>query len=305
MFTSRDATPPYGVRTARTHLDAGFRFEQAGMTGRALDAYRAAFQDAAARGDAIDEAEARLRMARVYRSLAQWADALREAQAARELARGAGENDIAAEAMNVEVGVHQMRGDIDEADAIADEALRLSTSPRVRGITLQNRGTNAARRGNLADADRLFGESVDAFREAGYELGIAIALTNAAVSARDAGNVERALELGKEAIAACRQVNALDVLLTATQNQAHALLRLGRIDEAEGLLTEALGHFTSAKNVIRQAECLEVMGELNLVRDGGAQAARRCFEHALALAQSASERQLVDRIAGRLAALPD
>lgn len=273
------------------------------MTGRALDAYRAALDEAAGRNDGVDEAEARLRMARVHRSLAQWGDAMREAGLARELALAAGENDIAAEAMNVEVGVHQIRGEIEEAEALAAQALELGISPRVRGITLQNRGTNAARLGNFDAADRLFAQSVDSFREAGYELGIAIALTNAAAAARDSGNSDRALSLGKDAIAACRQVNALDVLLTATQNQAHALLRLGRVDEAEGLLTEALGHFTSARNVVRQAECLEVMGELNLVRDGGSDAARRCFEHAHALAVGAGERVLVDRIAGRLAAL--
>ena len=36
----------------------------------------------------------------------------------------------------------------------------------------------------LTDADRLFRDSIDAFREAGYELGIAIALTNSPEASR-------------------------------------------------------------------------------------------------------------------------
>jgi hypothetical protein len=31
-------------------------------------------------------------------------------------------------------------------------------------------------------------------------------------------------------------------------------------------LTEALGHFTSAGNLVRQAECLEIMGDLSAQR---------------------------------------
>ena len=54
------------------------------------------------------------------------------------------------------------------------------------------------------------------------------------------------------------QTRALDRLsATATR------LATGNLEAAEELLTEALGYFTSAQNVIRQAECLEIMGEIS------------------------------------------
>jgi hypothetical protein len=70
---------------------------------------------------------------------------------------------------------------------------------------------------------------------------------------------------------------------------------------AEALLTEALGHFTSAGNLGRQAECLEIMGELSAQRSGDGETAVRCFARALALATRASDQTLVDRLTKRLA----
>jgi tetratricopeptide (TPR) repeat protein len=108
--------------------------------------------------------------------------------------------------------------------------------------------------------------------------------------------------LGDEAIALARRLNALDLLLTGVQNQAAAFAASGRHELAEALLTEALGHFTSAGNLVRQAECLEIMGELSAERPEDRETAARCFARALALATQARDQRLVDRLATRLGA---
>jgi len=282
---------------ARGHLDRGLRLEQAGNYERALDAYREAL---AADPTPAEQVDARLRSARVYRALADYARCLTEAREAVRLADEIDAHDLAAEAMNVEVGALQLQSQLDAADALATLALERARSPRVRGITLQNLGRSAAERRDFVTSDRYFDQSIDAFRSANYDIGLAVALCNAARAALDRGNAERSIEIGQEAIAIARRLNALDVLLTSVENQAAALVTLGNLDSAESLLTEALGHFTSARNILRQAECLEIMGQMSELRPDR-ETAIRCYTRALELATAAGDRTLSGRLETRLA----
>jgi tetratricopeptide (TPR) repeat protein len=289
------------VGPAQSHLDRGLRFERAGVTTRALEAFREGLAAAKTRAD---EAQARLYIARSLRTLSEWSSSRDEAREAVRLALEIGDRDLAAEAMNIEVGAMQIQGFFEEADVLARRAIDYATSPRVRGITLQNLGRSAAERGDFTTSDRYFTESIAAFREAGYEIGLAIALTNAAKAALDRNDVERSIEIGKEAIALARRLSVLDVLLTTVQNQAAAYVAVGNLESAEGLLTEALGHFTSAGNLVRQAECLEIMGDISERRPDHMTAAR-CYARARDLAQAAGDRPLMERLTRRLSQLDE
>lgn len=101
------AAPPEPLPPTRVRLDAGFRYEQAGIGRKAISAYGAVLADG---GSPLDRAEAHLRMARVHRTESNWNAAVAESRAAVRLAEAGGSDDLAAEAMNVEVGVHQLRG---------------------------------------------------------------------------------------------------------------------------------------------------------------------------------------------------
>lgn len=285
------------LSAARAHLDRGFRFEQAGTLARALEEYRDALNSHPL---PVEEIEARLRIARVYRTMAAWDMCRVEADTALQLADSHHEDDLAAEAMNVQLGALQMQGFYDEADELGRRAITRARSARVRGITLQNLGRGAAERRDFAQSDAYFAESIDAFRSATYDIGLAVALANAAKAALDQGNIARALETGREAISLARRLNLLDVLLTAVQNQAAAFAAKGDHESAESLLTEALGHFTSAKNLIRQAECLEIMGQMSEARAGDPDTARRCYERARELAIAVGDHPLADRLTKRL-----
>jgi tetratricopeptide (TPR) repeat protein len=283
---------------ARNNLDRGLRYEKGGTLERALDEYRAALD---AKPLPPEQAEAHLSIARVHRTLSDWSESHREAQIAIRIAEGIGDDDLVAEALNVEVGTLQVQGDFNAADSLAQEAIKRARSPRVRGITLQNLGRSAAERRDFETSDRYFEESIAAFREANYEVGLAVALTNAAKAALDRGNPGRSIEIGREAIGLARRLNALDVLLSTVQNQAAALVAIGDLQAAEDLLTEALGHFTSARNLVRQAECLEIMGDIS-ARRGDHDTAKRCFARAADLAIGGGDAPLIERLHRRMIA---
>jgi tetratricopeptide (TPR) repeat protein len=291
------AEPGRAVSAARAHLERGFRFEQGGTLERALEAYRDALS---ARATPIEEAEARLRIARVYRTMAEWQHSRDESREAVRLATEHGADDLAAEAMNIEIGALQMQGFFAEAERMALIAVDRAQSPRVKGITLQNLGRGAAEQRDFATSDRYFELSIAAFRTAGYEVGLAVALTNAARVALDRGDAARSVEIGHEGIAIARRTNALDVLLTAVQNQAAAFVAMHDLESAESLLTEALGHFTSARNPVRQAECLEIMGQMSELKSDP-DTSVRCYTRARDLATAANDLPLVERLTNRIA----
>src|SRR6185312_9302892 len=191
------------VGSARAHLDHGLRLERTGITARALEAFREGLAAATTPGD---QALAKLYIARALRTLAEWPASRDEAREAVRLALEIGDRDLAAEAMNIEVGALQVQGFFEEADVLAGRAIEYATSPRVRGITLQNLGRGAAERGDFETSDRYFSESIASFRQAGYEIGLAIALTNAAKAALDRNDPARSIEIGKEAIALARRL---------------------------------------------------------------------------------------------------
>lgn len=293
--------PARAVSAARAHLDRGFRFEKGGALDRALDAYRAAVASA---GTPQELAEAHICIARVHRTTAKWTEAREESTLAAQIAEDAGADDLAAEALNIEIGCLQLQGFFEQADTLGERAIRLARSPRVRGITLQNLGRGAAERRDFETSDRYFAESVTAFREAKYDIGLAVAFANAARAALDRGDVQRSVEIGEDAIAIARRANLLDMLLTAVQNQAAALVTLGELDQAESLLTEALGHFTSVRNPVRQAECLEIMGQISELRADW-ETAVRCYLRARDLATAANDQPLMQRLVRRIQSAMD
>lgn len=281
-------------------LEDGDRFERAGLYPKALECYRRALDQVEGEAEPI---EVHLRLARVHRAMCNWEDALREARDAMRMAREHGSDDLAAEAANAEVGVWQLRGDLTRAEALAREALNYAKAPRVRGILLQNLGSIAARQRNFELADQLHSESARCYREAGYDRGLAMALNNASAAALDRGDAARALELAREAADEAQRIDALETKMIAIENQAHALALLGHTDDARALLSEALGHFSAGGNLLRYAECLEVLGQAYEKEAGGTESAIRSYRLACALAQHLGDALLMERVEDRLTKL--
>ncbi|MFL5576319.1 MAG: tetratricopeptide repeat protein [Gemmatimonadaceae bacterium] len=305
------ATPLAGAYTgavmptspsAREHLDRGVMLMRSGDTGRALEEFGVAAESAAT---ASERTEAHRRMADVHREIGAYDEAVSAARTSAAIARGAELTEAVAEAVNAEGAVHLLRGDLDAARPLLEEALALATEPRVRGNVLLNIATMAARAGDLATAARYSGEAVANYERAGYERGVLIALNNAAASTIEHGDAAAALPVLDRAGALARRLQDLDLLLLTVRNAAEALVSCGRLEEAEARVGEAIGFFVNASNTLRRAECLVILGDIHVRRGGEAErdTAAQCYRRARELAGSIQAPVLLERIDGRLAAL--
>jgi len=148
--------------------------------------------------------------------------------------------------------VYRSRGDLDEAEAMLEHALRLAHDERVRGIILQNLGAVAADKHDLETAQHKFVESYGCFRRAGYRRGEAFALNNYGRALLEGGNRAQAERVLGQAIAIARDVEDDDLVALATLNVAETLYLTGDLTSAEGYVTEALGYFNHTQNAWRQ-----------------------------------------------------
>jgi hypothetical protein len=64
-----------------------------------------------------------------------------------------------------------------------------------------------------------------------------------------------------------------------------------------------LGHYTATRDVLRQAECLEVMGSLYALRPAERDTAARCYDLAQSLAERVGAHALSARVRQRAAEL--
>lgn len=303
-------TPPRAAYTpdvrrvddeVREAIARGQRFEYAGDQARAHRAYGTAL--ALADTPAL-RAEAVRRMGDTHRARGAWAEARAAYDRSAMLAAEAGLDDLYAEALNADGSIAVLQGDAARATAVFERALQCNPGPRVRGLLLQNVGMLAARGRDHARAVELFVASLGCFRESGYRRGVIIALNNLGAARIEVGEPAAAVPLLREAAAIARELQELDLLLLTVRNEAEACLQLGRLDEAEQYIGEALGHFSKVGNEARRAECLVILGDVQRARrdpllDG---VAARCYALAAELAESVGASPIATRARAALAA---
>jgi len=284
---------------AQTRLQTGLQFEQCGMWAIAHATYEGV--RAQHPGTPLG-VEAQIRIARVFRGQAQWTEALAVAETAAAQASTLGEPDLWAEAVNVAVGVHLMRGEHGEADRVAVAALAHAANPRIRGLLLHNRGSAAAQQRDFDRATTLFADAVAEFQAAEYEIGMAFALNSRSAAAHDAGRPTEALELAQTAHQVALQARAYDQCILAVENQADPLVSLGRFDEAEALASQALGHFGAIDDQFRCVECLEILGRIFAARTDtpDRSVAGDCYRRGLEIARQIGAGTLMTRMERRL-----
>lgn len=261
----------------RELLADGERCEKAGLTAKALEAYRRVRDSTE---DPVTRAEAWRREAFIHHGRGAWDDALAAAAESGEVAREIGRSDLLAEAMNAEAAVHFSRGQLDEALPLYQRMLDLTDQPRIRGFAYQNMGILYARREEPEQAEERLEAAFREFERAGHAPGKAHVLNNHAAVLLDRREYAQAEELARRAMAVARQVDDLDLLAIATLNRAEALAALGRTDEAESAASVALGQFEVSGNRWRRVACLRILGDLN-ERLGDLEVARRFWARGL------------------------
>ena len=265
----------------RRLIDEGARYARGGDPAGALTRYERAY----AISDSPEvRAEALTRASIVHRARCDWDLAVSTAKRAAGIAESSGLTDALAEALNAEAVVYQTRGDFDAAIPLLERVLGLTANDRIRGIAVQNLGAIAARQSDFAEAERRFLDSVEHFRRAEYDLGVAVALNNTAAAALDRRNWTLASDVAAQAQDAAIRIGDQELLGIATLNLAEARSRLGDLERAEAQASEALGLFRTAGNIFREIECLRLLGDVLRERDQP-DTARRAWERGLELAR--------------------
>jgi predicted ATPase/DNA-binding SARP family transcriptional activator/DNA-binding CsgD family transcriptional regulator len=135
------------------------------------------------------------------------------------------------------------QGDLDRAEAAADEGLKLSTQAGVSSVVAADfkniLGELARMRGDYERAARLIEEGLALYKEAGNKPGIAWALGNLANVSDDRGDYERARQLYEEGIVLSRQLGSARPLGEYLISSGYALLLEGDLERATALNQEA------------------------------------------------------------------
>jgi tetratricopeptide (TPR) repeat protein len=283
-----------------TLLDDGIRYDRSGVSARARACFVEITERAHERPDIA--AEAWWRLANVQRLQSQWDDAIASARAGADLARVHALRDTEADALNVEAAVWATRGDARRAWSLYERMLELATRPLTRANALQNLGGLAAEERRFDEAERLFGASRDAYREADDLRGEACTLLNIGRLQAERGDPALAKETLDAAVHQSRMSGDMEMHAAALLNLGIALSMLGEHGTAEERITTAYGQFTITENAVQRVRCLLQLAELASQR-GEPEAARVCLMHGREIAAQTAlprELRLIDEHLARL-----
>ncbi len=282
MTTHAQVVPSTPASYAPRRADAGdaladgVRLASSGLPQRAI----VAFERALLLADTPAQlAEIHRRIGAVHRSQGLWEPALAAVRRSGDVARRSRLHEAEAEAANAEGNVHLARGAHAEASPCYARGLALEPSPRVRAMLLQNLGTCAGLAGDSATARTRFEDALRTFRSVGDERGVVTALNNLAVNRMEQGEWAAALPHLCEVIRLASRLGDLELRLGAACNRAEVLSHLGRLEDAQASLSEAMGFFHSSGNRLQRAQCLRVLGDVYAAYDTADQddSARRCY----------------------------
>ncbi len=290
-----------GLSEIRHIIEEGRRYEAAGHHERALNRYRAA---EAASPDAAARSESIRRQSDVHRTRSDWAIAMDAAREAERIAAEHDLRDLVAEAVNAQGAVFHTRGQLDEAEAYYMRAVDTSQHARVRGIVMQNLATLAAQRGDLDTAAQRFKDAYEFCKEGGYERGMLFALMNYARCVFDQGKTDVAERLLHEAEVLAIHTMDLDMSHLAALNRAEAMIRRGAYDDAETLVSSALGYYGHSGNPYRRLEALRLLGDITLQR-GSRDQAKVFYNAAAEIARRIEAASEVDVLQQRLASIDE
>ena len=151
------------------------------------------------------------------------------------------------------------RNDFDRARELYEESIELSRpqDPHGTAFTMVNLADLNARRGDDAEADRLFAECIALFEEVGDEWCIAHAATRRASAARRRGDLDSARGGFEEALAAHRRAGDRHAEARVLANLADVAADGGDLEAAELLYQESLAVRSELGDRIGMATVLE------------------------------------------------
>src|SRR3989441_408398 len=235
--------------------------ERAACLPEAIASYEAAVAAAERGGEPTVLAEALRRLAVVRRHRSEVAAARAVCQKSYEVARQAGNDLLAAEALNTLGGLHLSAGAPDDARRVFLEALELGGSSReVRARVEQNLGILANIRGELHEAIARYERSLDAYRDCGDEHGCALAYHNLGMVSADRGWLNAADCYFRESRALAERVGDVYLRGLCLVNHADVDVMRQRFENAQQKAEEALALFDQLGARSAKADAYRVIG---------------------------------------------
>jgi len=254
------AGPPEG-RRAVDLLHEGRERERVACLPEAIACYEAAVAAAERDGERTVLAEALRRLAVVRHHRSEGASATALCQKSYEVARQAGNDLLAAEALNTLGGLHLSAGAPDDARRAFLEALELGRSSReVRARVEQNLGILANIRGEHHEAIARYERSLDAYRDCGDEHGCALAYHNLGMVSADRGWFNAADCYFRESRALAERVGDVYLQGLCLVNHAEVDVTRQRFEDARQKAEDALAVFDQLGARSAKAEAYRVIG---------------------------------------------
>jgi tetratricopeptide (TPR) repeat protein len=223
-------------------------------------AYDAAIAVATGAGDRQVAAEALRRLA-VVRCLRQETDAARVLCARSEaVAREAGDDGLVAEALNTAGGIDLLDERFGEARTLFHQAAALATDPDLLGRIEQNLATVASIQGDYAEALDRYQRSLAGFLRAANEQGCAVAYHNLGVISVDLRRWIDADRYLRLCLQTVHLTGDLHLRGLAVMNHAEALTGLGRLREARVAAETATSIFDELHAPRELADAYRVLG---------------------------------------------
>ncbi|MEZ4588471.1 MAG: tetratricopeptide repeat protein [Gemmatimonadales bacterium] len=270
--------------SARDALERASALERAGQLEAAEQLLATALGLAGGSDSTSDRIDALRRIGLVRHRLGQSDRGAEDCRSSLALARSHGSPRQALEAMNVLAGIDLERGELDTADQRYREILaEAGDEIELRGRAEQNLGILANIRGDWAEAERWYRQSLEAFRRAENAKGCAIAYHNLGMISADRedwalaeDSYARGLELAREI--GDRHLEALCLL-----NRSEVLVSVGRADDAAGVARAANEIFAALGSKMDVAAAEKQLGAI-LRHQGEHEAAEALLARALGLA---------------------
>ena len=185
------------------------------------------------------------------------------------------------------------QGDLDRAQAAAEEGLKLSKDAAVGSVVAADSkhmlGEAARLRGDYERAAVLLEESLALHREARATRGVAWSLGNLANASADRGDHEQAKELYEEGLALSRELGGAELLGAYLISLGYEFLLEGNPERASALNEEAVALYRKRGHRGRLQIALDNLGWAALVR-GDHKRAHALHEESLALSRELGDR---------------
>lgn len=248
-------------RSAASTLQAARERERAGDIADAINRYEAAIAAAERAGEHAILAEA-LRRLGILRRHRDEPDRARElCHRSYEVARGIGNNVLAAEALNTLGGLDLAAGSLEDAAQMFLRALELGgSSRRLRARVQQNLGIVANIQGDLTEAMARYERSLAAYRDCGDMPGCAIAYHNLGMVSADRGRLDAADCYFRESRTLAERVGDVYLQALCLVNQGEVDVARQRFEDAREKAERALTLFDQLGARGAKADAYRVIG---------------------------------------------